>query len=114
MQFVDKHYLSTPFRPVSQISARKLWHVRLDRPANASNPATVRTGSNKRAIRDILTEGSASFGGLALSLCLALSISDPPQAFAYNVRLRDVENPAMQNGKPLSIVCPVVPFPQWQ
>ena len=40
---------------------------------------------------------------LAASVCLAMSAACPMPSAAYNVRLKDVENPAMQSGKHISI-----------
>ena len=98
---VQRHLITAPFRSASRSHDRVPRHVvghgaqqmaysvADERVSAANNSCNASDTANVSVV--------ARVGTATLSLCLALSASTP-SAWAYNVRLRDVENPAMQNG----------------
>ncbi len=96
--------IATPFKPASRHRpAPFLRHVSVascaENETSSSFRETQRPIDGSIGVKKIHENLSARVGTLALSVCLGVSSCASPSA-AYNVRLRDVENPAMQNGEP--------------
>ena len=103
---------ASPFKPANR-------HLRgpVPRRMSVANSTETEACSSSNNMRRPLDESKGfntvsgyvtmRAGSLALSLCLALSSCPSPSA-AYNVRLRDVENPAMQSGETYLLFQPCI------